>query len=501
MYAPQIPHFGDPRRVGPGRFVIGRPAEIRRSPIRFVRPARPGEPGRREGFRYDIEGLRGVAVLLVVLWHAGVPGFSAGFVGVDVFFVISGFLITRLIATEIATRGRLSLLGFYGRRARRLLPSAGLVLCASALLGYLLLPPIRWRDTAGDVIASALYVVNWRFAERAVDYLAADQAPSIVQHYWSLAVEEQFYLLWPLLLILVAAVARRRGRPHGFVAAGFVVVALLVVVSFGWSLLLTATDPARAYFDTTVRIWELGVGALLALWPTALRMPPAVAAGLGWVGLLALVGAAVVFDTRTPFPGAAALVPTVGTALVIVAGGVAGAPGPERLLRRWPLTALGRISYPLYLWHWPLLVVCTARYGELSLPAALLVVGASLLLAEVTGRFVERPIRRARIFRVDPQMAIQAGLACTIVSLIAGFVLLIVAVPPPPQVSASVPDGAEAVRSGANAEPVDRVPHITPDPLVARDDLPDVYTAGCHVTRQESAVRGCTYGNPASRFT
>jgi len=441
-------------------------------------------------------------VLLVVLWHAGVPGFSAGFVGVDVFFVISGFLITRLIAAEIAARGRLSLIGFYGRRARRLLPSAGLVLCVATVLGYLLLPPIRWRDTAGDVIASALYVVNWRFAERAVDYLAADQAPSIVQHYWSLSVEEQFYLLWPLLLAAVALVVRRRGRPHRFVAASFVVVALLVVVSFGWSVLLTATDPARAYFDTTVRIWELGAGALLALWPAPLRMRPGAAATLGWAGLAALLGAAVVFDTRTPFPGAAALLPTVGTALVIVAGGVAGAAGPDRLLRSWPLTALGRISYPLYLWHWPLLVVFTARYGELSLPVALAVVLLSLVLAELTGRFVERPIRRARIFRVDPQAALQTGLACTIVSLISGFVLLIVAAPPPPQLGASAPRGAEAVRSsGAHAEPVDQVPHITPDPLVARDDLPEVYRAGCHVTRQESAVRGCTYGSPTSDFT
>ncbi|MFC4105279.1 acyltransferase family protein [Micromonospora zhanjiangensis] len=451
-----------------------------------------------------MEGLRGLAVLLVVLWHAGVPGLPGGFVGVDVFFVISGFLITGLITTEIRARGRLSVATFYARRARRLLPSAALVLCAAAVAGYLLLPPVRWRDTAGDVVASALYVVNWRFAERSVDYLAATQAPSIVQHFWSLAVEEQFYLVWPLLMVAVVAAVRRRPARRAFRPIALRVVATVAVGSFAWSVLQTVVDPTRAYFVSTTRVWELALGGLLALARFRASPSPAVAAGLGWTGLAAILGSALLLDVGTAFPGAAALPVTLGTALVVATTGTAGRRGPIGLLRLPALQAVGRISYPLYLWHWPLLVLATARFGGLAWPAGLAVVTLSVVPAYLTHRLVEKPVRHARIFAEDRQAALQLGLACMIASLMAGLALRVPTAPAVDFAGTAGPViGANAVRNGdpPGSTLVDKVDSIAPDPLAARSDLPDVDRDGCHLGIRESAPHSCVYGSGDAGFT
>jgi peptidoglycan/LPS O-acetylase OafA/YrhL len=238
-----------------------------------VRPA--GAPPRRQ--RGDIQGLRAVAVVMVLLYHAGVPFVRGGFAGVDVFFVISGFLITGLIVREIERTGGLSLIGFWARRAKRLLPATAVVLVTVALLSTLMLPQVRWPVTAGDLIASALYVVNWRLAGQSVDYLAQNHPPSPVQHFWSLAVEEQFYLFWPVLVLLVAAAARQYRLPlRRALAAGLGLVAL---ASLLWAL--HAGSQPSAYFVTTTRAWELAVGAGLAISGARLtRLAPGLARGL-----------------------------------------------------------------------------------------------------------------------------------------------------------------------------------------------------------------------------
>ncbi|TDD63977.1 acyltransferase, partial [Jiangella aurantiaca] len=280
----------------------------------------------RPRFRPDVEGLRAVAVLLVLAYHAGLPLVSGGFVGVDVFFVISGFLITGLILREVESTGRLRLGRFYARRIRRLLPATAVVLAATAALTIVLLPPLRWPAIAGDIAVSATYVVNWRLASESVDYLTAEDAPSPVQHFWSLAVEEQFYLLWPVLIIaLVWWHRRRRGAPslRRTLLAGLAVVA---VPSLAWSVHLTAASPGAAYFVSTTRAWELAAGAALAIGARRLeRLPAWVASALAGGGLAAVGWAALTYDATTPFPGAAALVPVLGTAAV-VGGGVASAP-------------------------------------------------------------------------------------------------------------------------------------------------------------------------------
>ncbi|HEX6916663.1 MAG TPA: acyltransferase, partial [Phycicoccus sp.] len=219
-------------------------------------PARVRTPARAGGFRRDVEGLRALAVLLVLLYHAGLP-VRAGFVGVDVFFVISGFLITGLLVAELERDGRISWLRFVGRRIRRLLPAAVLVLVVISAVSFVVVPGLRRREVGYDVMAASVYVVNWALARREVDYLASDARPSPVQHYWSLSVEEQFYVVWPLLLVLLALAVRRPGRRP--VATALVA---LVAVSFGWSVWASHTSPAPAFFTTTTRVWELGVGAL-----------------------------------------------------------------------------------------------------------------------------------------------------------------------------------------------------------------------------------------------
>jgi len=458
----------------------------------------------RRGFRTDIEGLRALAVLLVVLWHAGVPFISGGFVGVDVFFVISGYLITCGMVAEVAARGRLSLGGFWARRAKRLLPSSALVLLASLVLTYLFLPDIRWKDTAWDAVSSAIYMINWRLAGQSVDYLAAEQAPSIVQHFWSLAVEEQFYLLWPVLLVAVAWLARRRGATlPRFGRLALAVVGVLGLASFVWSVLLVQAEPGRAYFVTTTRIWELAVGALLALWPFR-RLGGAAASASGWIGIAAIVGSAVALDNSMPFPGALALPATIGTALVIAAGPGARY-GPVAVLRVPPMQFLGGISYTLYLWHWPLIVAFTARTDDpgIVLPAA--AVALSILLAYLTSRFVERPVWHSRKLSVRPRAALVVGLSCTALSVCAGVVFhLVTAVSPTGGATLLNARGAAVLTPGDTTgagTPVNHVASIVPEPAAARDDIPSVYADGCHGAPDESKVLRCTYGKPDAGFT
>src|SRR5690625_3732468 len=235
-------------------------------------------------FRPDIEGMRAVAIGLVLIYHAGLSQLPGGFVGVDVFFVISGFLITGLLIREIERTGRISLRRFYARRAKRLLPATGVVLIATSLLTWLTISAVEWRDFGLDIVASALYVVNWQLASRSVDYLAEDVGPSPVQHFWSLAVEEQYYIIWPVLLVLLAWWLRRRGSQRIRPYLGLAVM-LLIGFSLAFSIYFTTVDPSRAFFVTPTRLWELGIGAAVAIgagwWQ---RIPGVLSATLGWLG-------------------------------------------------------------------------------------------------------------------------------------------------------------------------------------------------------------------------
>jgi peptidoglycan/LPS O-acetylase OafA/YrhL len=297
-------------------------------------------------YRPDLEGLRGVAILLVLLCHVRIPGAEAGFVGVDVFFVLSGFLITGLLVNERERTGRIALGPFYARRARRIFPAAALVLAATLMTAQLVLSPLDLRRIADDGLAASLSLANMRYAVDATDYFAlVDTSPML--HFWSLAVEEQFYLLWPILLLTVS----RIGRPR-------VAMAALATAVLGGSFVLCSalTDPssAWAYFSLPTRAWQLAAGGLLALSAPLLgRVPHAVAAAVGWLGAALLGASLVAIGPTTAYPGLASLLPTLGAVALIASGGILGSPGWLALATA-PVRWLGRISYSLYLWHWPI---------------------------------------------------------------------------------------------------------------------------------------------------
>ncbi len=328
--------------------------------------------------RAEIQALRALAVALVVvfhLWPAVLPG---GFIGVDVFFVISGFLITSLLLREIDRTGRISLPGFWARRARRILPAALVTLAVCAVATIVWVPLNDWPQFFAELRASTAYVQNWRLAATAVDYFAAAASVhSPVQHFWSLSVEEQFYLVWPVLLL--GACARRW-------SVGLVMAAL-TLLSLGYSIRTTAANPAAAYFITPTRAWEFGAGGLLA-WAPARARPSAVlsAAGLG-----AIVAAAFAYTVETPFPGAAALLPVLGTVAAVRAG------APTRALGFAPVQFLGGISYSAYLWHWPLLTLAPFVTGrEVHTDTRIVILMLTVLLAWLSKILIEDPVRAAR---------------------------------------------------------------------------------------------------------
>lgn len=349
----------------------------------------PPRAPRTDRFSPQIQGLRAVAVVSVVLYHLWPDRLRGGYVGVDVFFVISGFLICGHLLRELESTGRIRLATFWARRIRRLLPAAFLVLAVSIAFVVVAMPAFGWAQNLSEIRAAGAYVENWQLAADAIDYLAAENSPSLVQHFWSLSVEEQFYFFQPLLLVAAFALGRNRKVVVGALTA-------VVVVSLGYSILLTMTQPGIAYFSTGTRAWEFALGGLVAAVPLARNASAQVRAALGWCGL-ALIGFALLFYTEaTPFPGWTAAVPVLGTALVLAAGDARTAWAPGRLLGTLPFRRIGDWSYSIYLWHWPLIVAVPVVLGRASgwKIKTLILVGA-VLLAVLTKRFVEDRWRRA----------------------------------------------------------------------------------------------------------
>jgi peptidoglycan/LPS O-acetylase OafA/YrhL len=466
----------------------------------------PDEAESGHRFRPDIEGLRAIAIVAVLLCHAGVPFLAGGYVGVDVFFVISGFLITKLLIGELDRTGTISLRGFYARRAKRLLPLSAVLLVSVAVLSMILLSPLRNTEVAGDITASALYVANWHFAAQSVDYFAQGLEPSPVLHLWSLAIEEQFYLVWPGLILATTWIFRRRG--HSVRPVLWVVLALILAGSLIYGIALTDEKPAFAYFSTFARAWELGLGAALALAGTKVRLPRLGAVALGWAGLAAIVYASFVFTGETTFPGTAALIPTLGAAALILsgtalagrAGGVTAMRGaPAWILSLPPVRYVGRISYSWYLWHWPAIVFAAAIWGpRLSVAAGLLAVAASWIPTQLTHMLIEDPVRRSPVLSRLPNRAIALGLACTVVAFGVGIGLR--------SAQTTVDTAKLSDVPGAAALPEQPTPQETavalrPNPLKARADRGRSYYEGCMVGIEGTNSNKCLYGNPEGKHT
>jgi peptidoglycan/LPS O-acetylase OafA/YrhL len=465
----------------------------------------PDEAESGRSFRPDIEGLRAVAIVAVLLCHAGVPFLAGGYVGVDVFFVISGFLITKLLLAELDRSGTISLRGFYARRAKRLLPLSAILLASVGVLSMIFLSPLRNTEVAGDIVSSALYVANWHFAAQSIDYFAQGLEPSPVLHLWSLAIEEQFYLVWPGLMLAVTWFWRRRGKSVRPVL--WVALALILAGSLVYGVLLTNEKPAFAYFDTFARAWELALGAALALAGTV-RLPRIGAVALGWAGIAAIVYASFAFTAETTFPGTAALIPTLGaaalifsgTALAASAGGVTGfKAGVGWVLSLPPVRYVGRISYSWYLWHWPFLVFAAAIWGpRLSVAAGLAAVAASWVPTQLTHTLVEDPVRRAPALRRLPNRAIALGLACTLVAVAVGIGLR----DAQPSVStAKLSDVPGAAALPEQPTPQETATALRPNPLHARADRGRSYYEGCMVGIPGTNSNRCFYGDPHGKKT
>ena len=496
----------------------------RGGPARFD-PAVSGRGGGHSGgehrqFRPDVEGLRAVAIVLVVLYHVHAGVAPGGYVGVDVFFVVSGFLITGQLVGELRTDGRISFLAFYARRARRILPAAMLTVIVTAVASALLLNPLAAKRALDDVLPAIYFGANVHFAAQGADYFNAGLSPSPIQHFWSLAVEEQFYIVWPLLLVVSSLVwlrGRRRSRrervQRPVIGAVIVVLAVLAALSLMASIRQTATSPSWAYFSIVTRAWELAVGAVVALaLPLVARLDRRLAIPLSWVGLGCIALAAALFSDTTSYPGDSALLPVLGTAAVICGGSALASRrfGAEALLRTPPFQRVGAWSYSWYLWHWPALVLASAVLGRsLSEIQAVAVAVVSLVIAVMSFVLLERPIRRIQIVIRRPAVGLGAGgvlaaIAIAIVALSGSLVgPLASTAAAPARLTAQHKSASSSLRADliAGARTI-KVPSNLRPPLSAMASaLPRIIADGCELGFGRDQIKPCISGDRGSHTT
>jgi peptidoglycan/LPS O-acetylase OafA/YrhL len=454
------------------------------------------------GYRPDIDGLRAIAVGLIVLYHIGFAGLPGGYVGVDVFFVISGVLITGLLIRELDQTGTLSLREFYARRARRILPASFLVLLVTLVLCFVLFSPVGFWHAAPDIAAAAGYIPNLLFARQVVDYFHPARISPVI-HYWSLGVEEQFYVIYPAFLLMAHRIAARRG-PR---TAAYVVLA--TAVSLGLSVVLTPGHPTAAFYLLPTRAWELGAGAMLAFAGRRFGgARPVLANGAGLLGLALIAGSALLFQSTVEFPGVAALVPVAGAVLVIASGGASRVPWSATLLSLAPMRYIGRISYSMYLWHWPLIV-----FGAIALNGVIpddaqgaVAVGLTLVLAASTYRWIEDPMRHGRFVGRRPSRNLLTALAASIVIAVLALGGAHLAVARFEPATRPVPSAATDPLAGllpatgpTQDGPLPR--NLTPSllNLHAGPSLHNPIAAGCSLLAGETVNGPCTYGDPTSK--
>jgi peptidoglycan/LPS O-acetylase OafA/YrhL len=445
--------------------------------------------------------------MMVVLYHLWPERLPGGYAGVDVFFVISGFLITAHLLREVTRDHRVDLPAFWARRARRLLPAALLVLVVSAIGTLVFVPQTFWLDFFAEMGGAVFYVVNWQLAFNAVDYLAAENNASPVQHYWSLAAEEQFYILWPLLIVLALWIARRRGDGQ---RAILFTLSIVTGVSLVFSVVLTETNPSLAYFITPTRAWEFGLGGLLAFAPVA--GPALLRTFVAWLGAVGIALTGFVYSAETPFPGWQALLPVAATAAVIWAGTTEQPGSFAQLARFRPVHYLGDISYSVYLWHWPPIVIMPYVLGRDYLVFAdkLAILVATIALAALSKRFVEDTIRSAGAFVKRPSgYTLRWATAAMVIAVAVpggGFVAAQSAREAAAAEIAAIDVSAECVGADAllNADCAERQPvpaaALVPDLAALKADTGNAYF--CYTpSPQDGELKRCAYGSDAPDAT
>lgn len=482
--------------------VVGSVAAVRRR-LSAARPTGRGprvqpEAGLRK-FRPDIQGLRAIAVLLVVLYHANVPGITGGYVGVDVFFVISGFLITGGLLRQLDATGRISFRKFYAGRFQRLAVPAAVVVVVT-LIGIRIWDSLfQVRSVTTDALYAAFYAINYRFASQGVNYQQASGPESPLQHYWSLAVEEQFYLVWPLLLMACAWVFRKRYR-----TAVVVVITALSVASLWAALSLTVTNQPMAYFSLHTRAWELGVGGLLAAGAAYLaKMPPRFAQVLSWAGVAGILVGGFLYTDDTVFPGTAALLPVLATAAVIAAGCRPSRHSAELVLNLRPMQGIGKVSYAWYLWHWPMLILFPMILGfKLSWVVQLEVAALSLWVAVLMYYLIESPALRSRLKKVLwlPIGFSLAAVTATTAFAVATTVPNLVGNGQAVEIAAS--DTGAIMQEVARGTLTQEAPsNLAPALDTINGDQPVSSLDGCHADFLQVEQGDCVYGDPDGEHT
>lgn len=455
----------------------------------------PATKNRRE-MRGDIQALRAIAVLGVILFHINPAKLTGGFLGVDVFFVISGYLITSHLFTSIE-RGTFTFAGFYARRARRLLPAAGLVIATSMLVGLLVFPFTEWRGMAMEALAATFYVQNWWLISSSSDYFTS---LSLFQHYWSLSVEEQFYLVWPLLMFGVAAAVPRRKRAAALAVMGVVIVASLVV-----SVWQTTADPGQAYLSTLTRVWQFGLGGAAALLPVALvrqGMAKSIQTILV-IGAFAILGVSLlIYTEEMPVPGWITLLPLLAVAFLLYLG-TSGAHGVlDKVLGVRPVQYIGDISYSMYLWHWPLVVFARDHVdGKLPFVWQMGVFAATLGLAALTKTFVEDPFRRPWKVQSPLSKSMMVGLLAVCLSAPLGLMGYVLSVNSAAKDSFdnAKPECRGAMALNAKDCVTTDSGALYPDPLSAFASFDNTkYRQECFPDIKEEGLSRCTYGSDSA---
>jgi peptidoglycan/LPS O-acetylase OafA/YrhL len=437
-------------------------------------------------YRPDIDGLRALAVGSVLLFHAGVPGVPGGFTGVDIFFVISGYLITSLLFLELDATGRVDFVNFWARRTRRLLPSALLVIVIALIASRAVLSDLKNVFAVRDALFAATYSTNWQKLTAAVDYFDDESGAGLFLHYWSLAVEEQFYLF--LTLVFAAAIGaswlfRLSARTCAGIVAGLLIASGLI--SFVVNLVVVAQAQPAAFFGTHARIWQLAIGAGVGLAERARFAPPGfLRQAAAWGGLAMMLSAIGLFSDQLTYPGCAALVPTVGAALFILSGINAAGRGHAEGVTPWPSIAashwlpvgVGKLSYALYLWHWPVFMLYKAQVDHwtgLDRAAAIVVAAALAMASHIT---IENPIRFSRALSLRPIVSLMLALAFT--AGLCGVSL---------KAQLSAPANRINLAGG---------PALTPESV--RHDLPRTYADHCHADQKDVTYGRCVYGRTGS---
>lgn len=434
----------------------------------------------RLGYRSDIEGLRAVAILLVVAAHARMAHFAGGFVGVDVFFVLSGYLITGLIVQEIDTHDSFDFRMFYARRLRRLLPGLLLMLLGTCVLGRLLLAPGQQMDQAGTAAGAALWLSNFVFAFGNMNYFGASADSNLFLHTWSLGVEEQFYLVWPLLLVIAAGAWRDKAtvqQPRRIIAAMAAVLVLSLALCAAWM----HRQPLLAFYMMPARAWQFALGAMVFLIFGSPASSTAQVHGAnkqrralmldvgGWAGLVAILVAAVMIDGKMPYPSVWALCPSLGAAAILASGAHEPNAAVGRLLSLRPMQAIGRVSYAWYLWHWPVLLL-GATFLDIGSPInRLALAGASLAVAAISYYGLEKPVRTHAELLRRPGMAIAGAVALMILG------------------SSLALRWQTAARLRMNTADMQRYQD-------AHLDQPAIYSQGCDDWRFSDRVKLCSFG-------